>query len=1253
MNPYPDIEDPDFNSILEKYEFSKHNANNKIKSVYQEPHQLLLRNYISKYTPYHSVLLYYDVGVGKCHKKDTKILMYDGSIKMVQDIQEGELLMGDDSTSRKVISLARGTDKMYKIIPHDKSEPYVVNKEHILCLRAPELPRIKNSKTKIIVEWIENNKFMSKQFAKDKLEIANQFYENIQHEQILEISVENYLQLSKPKKQLLFGYRTDLTFFEKELNLHPYLLGFWLSSKQKYCLQFKNEIIKNYIEKSILQHDLYLESAKLGYRLNSTTKKNLFTNCLKEHHLLKEKCIPMIYKCNSREHRLQLLAGILDNSGQYMAKKDSFQLRFNKENSKLIDDIIYLARSLGLIVTKSNKTHFTKLVINGKLSEIPTTSFENVKDTPCNLTYNISVVEEPEDEYYGFTLDNNCRYLLNDFTVTHNTCAAISIAEGFKEFVTNKNRKIFVLVKNKNIQLNFMNELQSSCAGDEYFTEEDKQQLETATPFERKTIIQNIRKRIQKIYRILTYGTFKNKVDSGDIRSFSNSVVIIDEAHNVTNNENYDYLMKILSNSYNYRIVLLTATPIFDNPKEIAEISNLLNANEPDKLFPIRNKLYLRKFMTANPSDYINYKILRAGITQITERGEDLLKKSMFGKVSFVASNKDTNPIKIERGDPIIKDRIGSTHVILCEMSDYQYTVYKQAVEEDTSKFTPEMLEENESGQQIAIVAKDRYKGVNLYKNSNDASTMVYPNNLYGKAGYEQLMKNPSVLTTDLQMYSAKLFNLLKNIKKSPGNIFIYSNYTTAGGTSLIEKLLLKNGFAKYSSSSQSPLPKYVIFDRESAENRDKLRKIFNDPDNKNGEQIKIVVGSPVMSEGITLKNVRQVHILEPSWNMSRINQIIGRAVRNYSHHDLPPVDRTVEIYKYVSVYSKGDSDDFFIDKEKYILSEEKDRANKTVERILKQTSFDCTLMKSRNIEKGVNGSPECDYVNCEFDCLVQRPSTNNLDKSTYNLYLNFFEKYLVDFVTQKIQELFNEYYAWNIEDIRSIIQSEEPQVNDEIIYHVLSRFVEEQIKLSDKFNRIGFLVNDGDLYIFNPNEIDIKSSLFSKVLDFSVKTNKFKLTDYINKIGISLVSKREKAPLKEKVSIGIKPSEKDEEYNTQLKAEYYKNYIDTEDIIIKQPILGSYIDRNTGEMDGKIRFISPRQQKPSNEEIELGLTDARFMKTGMAGKSFKKDILQQIAKYDLQIPDVEKLYIKTDSLIKIIEKTLKEKNLLMKPIPE
>ena len=103
-------------------------------------------------------MLLSEAGTGKCHKIDTLILMFDGTIKKVQDIQEGELLMGDDSTPRKVLSLARGQDLMYDIIPV-KGEKYTVNQEHILCLKMsykPTLNKDKDSES-YSIRWFENN----------------------------------------------------------------------------------------------------------------------------------------------------------------------------------------------------------------------------------------------------------------------------------------------------------------------------------------------------------------------------------------------------------------------------------------------------------------------------------------------------------------------------------------------------------------------------------------------------------------------------------------------------------------------------------------------------------------------------------------------------------------------------------------------------------------------------------------------------------------------------------------------------------------------------------------------------------------------------------------------------------------------------------------------------------------------------------------------------------------------------------------
>ena len=204
-------------------------------------------------------------------------------------------------------------------------------------------------------------------------------------------------------------------------------------------------------------------------------------------------------------------------------------------------------------------------------------------------------------------------------------------------------------------------------------------------------------------------------------------------------------------------------------------------------------------------------------------------------------------------------------------------------------------------------------------------------------------------------------YSILENIKNSPGNVFVYSNYVNQGGTSLIKELLLANGYYEYNSRTSNSKSFILYDDTTNPDTREHLRKIFNSSDNKDGEHIKIIIGSPVISEGITLKNVNQVHILEPSWNMSRINQIVGRAIRHHSHDDLP--DRKyVEVYKYCSIY---ESTDHFIDKEKYILSEEKDRSNKEIERLLKIIAFDCNINKTIIIQnkEQKDYTPECDYT--------------------------------------------------------------------------------------------------------------------------------------------------------------------------------------------------------------------------------------------------------------------------------------------------
>jgi hypothetical protein len=155
------------------------------------PTQDFVRNYFTPSNPIKGMLAWHSVGTGKCWKKDTPILMFNGSIKMVQDIVVGDLVMGDDSTSRDVLSLGQGEDDMYDIIP-TKGDKYTVNSEHILVLK------------------------------------------NIISDDIIEIEVKDYLELDESVKQNLKGIRTKVEFKPIEIDDDPYTFA-----KLQYSIPYR------------------------------------------------------------------------------------------------------------------------------------------------------------------------------------------------------------------------------------------------------------------------------------------------------------------------------------------------------------------------------------------------------------------------------------------------------------------------------------------------------------------------------------------------------------------------------------------------------------------------------------------------------------------------------------------------------------------------------------------------------------------------------------------------------------------------------------------------------------------------------------------------------------------------------------------------------------------------------------------------------------------------------------------------------
>lgn len=374
----------------------------------------------------HLVGLLAGPGIGKCHGKGTKILMFDGSIKNVEDVKVGDLLMGDDSTPRKVLSLARGREELYRVNTDDGF--YDVNASHILSLKCSH----------------------SKSNARKKGDITN-------------INVRDYLNSSFSFRKYQKGYRVPVKFEEKEVPFSPYLIGSWLGDGtfRKPELTHNDYSLCDHYEKLAKDNGLIYRRRDNPNRATTHIFKtnlgevNPFFSYIKDTFWERgEKFIPSVYLVNSRENRLELLAGILDTDGYYDKKAACYEVTFKER--QLAEDLQFLCRSLGIKATVKEVTkriksidfegQYYRLYIVGEvLKEVPCLldrkKYKHVKKQRDELTYPVhsSIESLGEGDYYGFEVDGNHLYCLGDFTVTHNTSLALTLLsntskDGVKSF---------------------------------------------------------------------------------------------------------------------------------------------------------------------------------------------------------------------------------------------------------------------------------------------------------------------------------------------------------------------------------------------------------------------------------------------------------------------------------------------------------------------------------------------------------------------------------------------------------------------------------------------------------------------------------------------------------------------------------------------------------------------------------------------------------------------------------------------------
>ena len=330
-------------------------------------------------------------GCGKCLAYGTSLIMFDGTIKEVQNLVQGDMLMGDDSTPRNVLSICQGTDMMYKITPFDNGDSYTVNEQHILSLQ-----------------------------NKDN--------------DVIDIPIIDYLNKSEKWKLEWKGYRAEINFGNNESLKYSYLIGLWIVcgyswlkmkghgySYDKARIEHENSAFMEIVKNDALTIGIEIEDAKSKYNYNILNDS--FIDYLKYssiYYKLTEKALSL-YKNLAKNDRLKILAGIIDGIGHL--DNTIYKIKSICDISR--DFILYIARSCGFL--SYYLVNEDIICIVGNLHIIPVLKEENKVIKLYNnleknyLQTNISVTKLNYGKYYGFELDGNHRFLLGDFTVTHNT----------------------------------------------------------------------------------------------------------------------------------------------------------------------------------------------------------------------------------------------------------------------------------------------------------------------------------------------------------------------------------------------------------------------------------------------------------------------------------------------------------------------------------------------------------------------------------------------------------------------------------------------------------------------------------------------------------------------------------------------------------------------------------------------------------------------------------------------------------------
>lgn len=647
------------------------------------------------------------------------------------------------------------------------------------------------------------------------------------------------------------------------------------------------------------------------------------------------------------------------------------------------------------------------------------------------------------------------------------------------------------------------------------------------------------------------------------MRVFKNRLIVIDEVHNIRlSDDNKDKriainLMKVAEIVDGTRLLFLSATPMYNSYKEIIWLLNLMNTNNGHA--PINESSIFDKqgnFITGGDGEPIGRnKLLNVSRGLISfVRGDNPYtfpfriypfdfdkKRSSRGK-DFVYPEKtiNDNPIiqtleyldlclipigeyqnKIyEKIITTIKTKNGDKKNLptVENMEKFGYTVLQRPIEALNMVY-PQVMEEDTKYDFEAMVGKNGLNRIMTHEMNNGRRT----NYNYKKDFVKQFGK---IFTKELiGLYSGKISNICNEVLKTDGIVLVYSQYLD-GGLLPVALALEENGFVRFdskdgllkTSKKRNNSPTYVMItgDKTLSVNNAEAVKASSSEENKDGSKIKVILVSRAGSEGLDFKNIRQIHIMEPWYNTNRIEQIIGRGVRNCSHKSLSFSKRNVMVFMYGTILkNKTEAADMYV----YRVAEEKAVKIGNVSRVLKEGAIDCLLHEGQSglTEENFNMTKEivlangkkinykigdkkysqlCDFMeNCEYKCIPELKNKNDADfeVNTHTYDEHFIKD--VENLKRSIKRLFANHYFYKKKDLLKILTSQHRSSIEQIYFALNALMNSESEFLVDMYGRSGSLVNIGSYYFFQPNELEhIHSSLFEKSRPMDYKREKLML---------------------------------------------------------------------------------------------------------------------------------------------------------------